>query len=162
MHDPRSKDTWTVFEIMGEFVEGFASLQPVWPAVSVFGGARIPKGHRYAADASRVAASLATAGFSIITGGGPGVMEAANQGAREAGGRSIVLFGSAFWAGLLEWLRDEPLRLGAISEQDLELFRATDSPEAVAEHIGAHYRSVRPLPAASCRGARRRPARRTR
>ena len=91
MHDPRAKDTWIVFKIMGEFVEGFETLRPVWPAVSLFGGARVPREHRFYEDARRLAAALAKAGFSIITGGGPGVMEAANRGAREAGGQSIGL-----------------------------------------------------------------------
>jgi uncharacterized protein (TIGR00730 family) len=208
VHDPRAKDTWTVFKIMGEFVEGFETLRPVWPAVSMFGGARVARGHPYYEDARRVAAALVEAGFSIITGGGAGLMEAANLGAREAGGRSIglniklpweqrtndhvetsllfdyffvrkvmfvkyscgfvglpggfgtldeifeamtlkqtgkmaafpvVLFGRAFWGGMLDWLADQPLRLGAISERDLTLFRVTDSPEQVAAWIAAHH-----------------------
>ena len=85
VYDPRAKDTWIVFKIMGEFVEGFETLRPVWPAVSLFGGARVPRDHRYYADAQRLAAALAKAGFSIITGGGPGMMEAANLGARDVG-----------------------------------------------------------------------------
>jgi len=91
VYDPRAKDTWIVFKIMGEFVEGFETLRPVWPAVSVFGGARVPRDHVFYEQSRRVAAALAKAGFSIITGGGPGVMEAANRGAREAGGQSIGL-----------------------------------------------------------------------
>jgi uncharacterized protein (TIGR00730 family) len=91
MTDPRGKDTWTVFKIMGEFVEGFETLRPVWPAVSIFGSARVKPGHAYYKDAVRVAAALSAAGFSIITGGGPGVMEAANRGARKGRGRSIGL-----------------------------------------------------------------------
>jgi uncharacterized protein (TIGR00730 family) len=89
--DRQAKDTWTVFKIMGEFVEGFESLRPVWPAVSIFGSARLPEGHRYYADAVRVAEALSKAGFSIITGGGGGVMEAANRGADRASARSIGL-----------------------------------------------------------------------
>jgi hypothetical protein len=80
-----------VFKIMGEFVEGFEALRPVWPAVTIFGGARVRREHRYYEDARRVAAALAKAGFSIITGGGPGLMEACNLGAVEAGGQSIGL-----------------------------------------------------------------------
>lgn len=91
MYDPRAKDTWMVFKIMGEFVEGFETLRPVWPAVTLFGGARVKRDHRYYDEARRVAAALAKAGFSIITGGGPGLMEACNLGAREAGGQSIGL-----------------------------------------------------------------------
>jgi hypothetical protein len=91
MYDPRSKDTWMVFKIMGEFVEGFETLRPVWPAVTLFGGARVRREHRYYEEARRVATALAKAGFSIITGGGPGLMEACNLGAREGGGQSIGL-----------------------------------------------------------------------
>ncbi|HTY16450.1 MAG TPA: TIGR00730 family Rossman fold protein [Myxococcota bacterium] len=210
MYDPRAKDTWIVFKIMGEFVEGFETLRPVWPAVSLFGGARVARGHPFYEDARRVAARLAKAGFSIITGGGPGLMEAANQGAREAGGRSIglnielpfdqetneyvetglsfdyffvrkvmfvkyscgfvglpggfgtldeifeaitlkqtgkmpdfpvVLFGSAFWQGMLDWLAAEPLRHGAISDEDLALIRVTDSEEELVEWIERGFRS---------------------
>jgi uncharacterized protein (TIGR00730 family) len=89
--DPRGRDTWTVFKIMGEFVEGFETLRPIWPAVSIFGSARIKPGHPYYRDAVRVAAALSTAGFSIITGGGPGVMEAANRGAKKGRGVSVGL-----------------------------------------------------------------------
>jgi hypothetical protein len=91
VHDPRAKDTWTIFKIMGEFVEGFETLRPVWPAVTIFGGARVRREHRYYEESRRVAAALAKAGFSIITGGGPGLMEACNLGAVEAGGQSIGL-----------------------------------------------------------------------
>jgi len=89
--DRRAKDTWTVFKIMGEFVEGFESLRPVWPSVSIFGSARTLAGHRYHADALRVGEALSKAGFSVITGGGPGLMSAANEGARRGPSRSIGL-----------------------------------------------------------------------
>ena len=89
--DIRARDTWTVFKIMGEFVEGFETLRPVWPAVSIFGSARLKPDHRYYAEAVRVAEALSNAGFSIITGGGPGIMEAANKGAKGGRGRSIGL-----------------------------------------------------------------------
>ncbi len=91
MQDQHGKDTWTVFKIMGEFVEGFETLRPYWPAVSIFGSARIRRGHRYYGDAVAVAKALSEAGFSIVTGGGPGVMEAANRGACDGKGRSIGL-----------------------------------------------------------------------
>ena len=89
--DRRSKDTWTMFKIMAEFVEGFETLRPVWPAVALFGSARVPEGSRYYADAVRVSQALSDAGFSIITGGGPGIMEAANRGAAAGASRSIGL-----------------------------------------------------------------------
>ena len=91
MKDVIPKDTWTVFKIMGEFVEGFETLRVVEPAVSIFGGSRVRKGSAHYRKAVQVAQALARDGFSIITGGGPGVMEAANLGARRGGGRSIGL-----------------------------------------------------------------------
>src|SRR5215212_1404553 len=82
-------DTWRVFRIMGEFVEGFDELATVTRGVAVFGSARTPAGDPYYAAAQETAALLAEAGFSVITGGGPGIMEAANRGALDAGGVSI-------------------------------------------------------------------------
>ncbi len=89
--DYRAKDTWTVFKIMGEFVEGFETLRPIWPSVSIFGSARLEPGDRYYQEGVRVGEELSKAGFSIITGGGPGVMRAANEGAKAGKGRSIGL-----------------------------------------------------------------------
>jgi uncharacterized protein (TIGR00730 family) len=91
MSDRRAKDTWSLFKIMAEFVEGFETLRPIWPAVSIFGSARLEPEHRWYRDAENVARALSEAGFSIITGGGPGVMEAANKGAADGDGRSIGL-----------------------------------------------------------------------
>jgi hypothetical protein len=85
----RQSDTWRTLRIMGEFVEGFDALASVGPAVTVFGSARIGRRNRYYAAARRLAAALGSEGFNIITGGGPGVMEAANRGARDAGVLSI-------------------------------------------------------------------------
>ncbi len=82
-------DTWRALRILGEFVEGFDALAEVGPAVSIFGSARVGRRNRYYSAARRVAAELARHGFAIITGGGPGIMEAANRGAKEAGGLSI-------------------------------------------------------------------------
>ena len=82
-------DTWRTLRIMGEFVEGFDALADVGPAVSIFGSARVGRRNRYYGAARRLAAALAKQGFAIITGGGPGIMEAANRGAKEAGGLSI-------------------------------------------------------------------------
>jgi hypothetical protein len=89
--DRHAKDTWTVFKILGEFVEGFETLRPFWPSVSIFGSARIRAGNSYYNLAVSVASALSKAGYGVITGGGPGVMEAANRGAREGSGRSIGL-----------------------------------------------------------------------
>ena len=89
--DRHGKDTWTVFKIMGEFVEGFETLRPLWPAVSIFGSARLRRGHPYYRDATRVAEALSEAGYSVITGGGRGIMQAANLGASRGKGRSVGL-----------------------------------------------------------------------
>lgn len=84
-------DTWRVLKIQAEFVEGFNDLAEVGPAISVFGSARIPDTHPAYEIGVRVGSALAKAGFAVITGGGPGAMEAANRGAVEAGGESIGL-----------------------------------------------------------------------
>ena len=82
-------DAWRVFRIMGEFVEGFDTLARLGPAVSVFGSARTTRDDPMYKAAEKTAALLAKAGFAVITGGGPGIMEAANKGAAEAGGESV-------------------------------------------------------------------------
>ena len=82
-------DTWRTLRIMGEFVEGFDALAEVGPAVSIFGSARVGRRNRYYSAARQVAAKLGERGYAIITGGGPGIMEAANRGARDAGALSI-------------------------------------------------------------------------
>jgi uncharacterized protein (TIGR00730 family) len=196
--DFTQSDPWRVFRIMGEFVEGFDTLAKVGPAVAVFGSARVPPDHPQYIAAERTARLLSEAGFAVITGGGPGLMEAANKGAQEANGTSIgcnielpfeqgtnawveisvnfryffvrktmfvkyseafvifpggfgtmdelfealtliqtgkirnfpvVLFGSEYWAGLLEWIRSVMLHDGKISPEDLDLLYVTDSPE---------------------------------
>src|SRR5215210_940448 len=82
-------DTWRVFRIMGEFVEGFDELASVTRGITIFGSARTSKDDPQYKAAKETAALLARAGFAVITGGGPGIMEAANRGALEAGGLSI-------------------------------------------------------------------------
>jgi uncharacterized protein (TIGR00730 family) len=82
-------DSWRTLRILGEFVEGFDALADVGPAISIFGSARVGRRNRYYGAARRLAARLVEEGFAIITGGGPGIMEAANRGAKEAGGLSI-------------------------------------------------------------------------
>ena len=84
-------DPWRVMKIQAEFVEGFNDLSEIGPAISVFGSARTPADHPAYAQAEAVGKGLAEAGFVVITGGGPGTMEAANKGAVEAGGESIGL-----------------------------------------------------------------------
>lgn len=84
-------DPWRVMRIQSEFVEGFGALAEVPPAVAIFGSARTPTDDPYYQIAREIAAAFASAGFAVITGGGPGIMEAANRGAMEAGGYSIGL-----------------------------------------------------------------------
>ncbi len=215
MPDRQSKDTWSVFKIMGEFVEGFETLRSVWPAVSVFGSARSGRNHSYYQDAVRVSQALSEAGFSIITGGGLGIMEAANLGASRGEGRSIglnirlpfeqepnqyadtiihfnyffarkvmfvkyacgfvalpggfgtldeifealtlkqtrkihdfpvILFGTAYWGGLVDWLTDRLLADKMVSKRDLKLFSVTDDPDEVVETIRHHYNRRRRSP----------------
>ena len=89
--DSPVKDMWRIFKIMAEFTEGFDELASIGPAVSVFGSSRAKPGERYYELAVRTAYELSKEGFSVITGGGSGIMEAANKGAAEAGGKSIGL-----------------------------------------------------------------------
>ena len=90
MHMP-SEEPWRIFRIMAEFVEGFDELSTIGPAVSIFGSARIKPGEKYYELASDTAREIVKAGFAVITGGGGGIMEAANKGASDAGGKSIGL-----------------------------------------------------------------------
>jgi len=208
-------DPWRVLRITAEFIEGFDKLADVTHGVSVFGSARtIPANPHYRA-AVEVGRLLAEAGFEVITGGGPGIMEAANKGARLAGGRSIgcnielpfeqganpyldrlvefryfavrktmfvkyscafiifpggfgtfdelfealtliqtgkisnfpvILFGRAYWAGLVRWLEARVASEGKISRSDLDLLVLTDDPrEAVQAVITAIHPPLQPL-----------------
>lgn len=198
-------DPWRVLRIQAEFVEGFGALAELGAAVAVFGSARTRPDHPTYAQGVELGRRLAEAGFAVITGGGPGVMEAANRGAVEGGGTSvglgielpfeqglnsyvdlginfryffarktmfvkyaqgfvvlpggmgtldelfeavtlvqtrkvtsfpIVLLGSDYWGGLLDWLRGPVLDDGKIAERDLDLLQLTDSvDEAVAMMI---------------------------
>ena len=200
-------DTWRVLRIQAEFVEGFGALAELGPAIGVFGSARTPADHPFYVLAEEVGRKLAEADFAVITGGGPGAMEAANKGACEAGGVSvglgielpfesglnqwvdkgvnfryffarktmfvkyaqgfvvlpgglgtfdelfealtlvqtqkvtsfpIVLIGTAYWKGLLDWLRDTVLAEGKINSADLDMLTLTDDVnEAVAMMVAA-------------------------
>ncbi|HKT01573.1 MAG TPA: TIGR00730 family Rossman fold protein [Rugosimonospora sp.] len=103
--DWKTKDAWRALRILSEFVEGFDTLADLPNAVSVFGSARSKPGSPECEMAERLGAGLARAGYAVITGGGPGVMEAANKGATEAGGRSVGLgIELPFEQGLNEWV----------------------------------------------------------
>jgi uncharacterized protein (TIGR00730 family) len=200
-------DPWRVLRIQAEFVEGFGALAELGPAIAVFGSARTPVEHPSYAMAGELGRKLVDAGFAVITGGGPGAMEAANRGASEAGGVSvglgielpwesglnewadigvnfryffarktmfvkysqgfavlpggfgtldelfealtlvqtqkvtrfpIVLIGTAYWSGLVDWLRDTALADGKLGQSDLDMLQLTDDvDEAVAVMVAA-------------------------
>ena len=106
-HEPEATtDSWRVLRIMGEFVEGFDTLARMGPSVSVFGSARTTRDDFYYTAAEETGRLLAQAGFGVITGGGPGIMEAANKGAAEAGGESIGCnIELPFEQGMNAWVR---------------------------------------------------------
>ncbi|MCI5222971.1 MAG: TIGR00730 family Rossman fold protein [Candidatus Electrothrix sp. AR4] len=200
-----SGDTWRMFKIMAEFVEGFDTLSSVTlPSVTIFGSARAQESHPDYEVACDIAKRLAEHGYGIVTGGGPGIMEAANRGAAEADGVSIglnidlpfeqkqnpyvnlplafrhffvrkvmfmkysmaficlpggfgtldelfesltliqtrkikpfpiILVGSSFWNGLVDWLREQLIGNGKIDEGDLMLFEVVDDVEDVVSYI---------------------------
>jgi len=202
------EDPWRVFRIMSEFVEGFEVLSKVGKAASIFGSARTKPDTKYYKLGEEVAYHLAKSGYAIITGSGPGLMEAANKGAKRAQGVSIglnihipmeqkpnkyvdtlldfryffvrkvmfvkyakafvilpggygtldeffeainliqterickfpvVLFGSEYWRGLLDWLKEKVLAQGNISKEDLDIFVLVDDPKDVAKAIKKFY-----------------------
>jgi len=198
------RDTWRMFHIMAEFVEGFEALADCHPAVSIFGSTRVKPEDEVYQKAERIGQLLAENGFGVITGGGPGVMEAANKGASLAGGKSIginielpleqapnpytnlnltfhyffvrkvmfikyavayiilpggfgtmdelfesitliqthkikpfpvILMGSKYWKGLLDWIKEVVLKEGKISPADLEILQVIDEPEEMIKII---------------------------
>ncbi|WP_345027100.1 TIGR00730 family Rossman fold protein [Ravibacter arvi] len=87
----KSSDSWVVFRVMSEFVDGFDKLAKIGPCVSIFGSARTKSDHQYYKIAEEIAAQLVRKGYGVITGGGPGIMEAGNKGAHSEGGKSVGL-----------------------------------------------------------------------
>jgi uncharacterized protein (TIGR00730 family) len=87
----KAVDSWTIFKVLAEFVEGFEKLSRIGPCVSIFGSARTPPENKYFKLAEEIAFKLTQSGYGVITGGGPGIMEAANMGAKKGGGRSVGL-----------------------------------------------------------------------
>jgi uncharacterized protein (TIGR00730 family) len=197
-------DPWRVLRIQSEFVEGFGLLAELPQAVSVFGSARTPRDHPEYAAARALGAALAQAGYAVMTGGGPGSMEAVNRGASEAGGVSVglgielpfderlndwvdiginfryffarktmfvkyaqafvilpggfgtldelfealtlvqtrkvtrfpvILYGTAYWAGLLDWIRTTALPSGKINAPDVDLLAVTDDVDEIVRRI---------------------------
>jgi uncharacterized protein (TIGR00730 family) len=209
----RTKDTWTLFRIMAEFVEGFETLAPICPAVSVFGGARAPRDSAIYALGREIGRCLGHEGFAVITGGGPGAMEAANRGAHEVKAPSVglniklpfeqhdngyadtvihfdyffarkvmfvkyacafvflpggfgtldemfecltlkqtgksrdipvILVGSDYWSGLLDWLEAKVMKEGLIGPKDMKLFSVVDKAEDVCRLVRAGWERLRP------------------
>ncbi|MDQ7055182.1 MAG: TIGR00730 family Rossman fold protein [Persephonella sp.] len=91
INELKKEDAWRLFRIIGDFVDGFEIMPEFIPAVTFYGSARVKEGNKYYEAARELAKKLVEKGFSIITGGGPGIMEAGNRGAKEAGGKSVGL-----------------------------------------------------------------------
>ncbi len=197
-------ESWRVFKIMGEFVEGIEALHDIGPAVSIFGSARIQPDDPAYKKAEKIAALFAESSFAVLTGGGGGVMEAANKGAAEAGGTSVglniilpfeqepnqysniklefkyffirkvmfvkyamayiimpggfgtldelfeavtliqthrikpfpvILVGSDYWSGLIQWIKSRLLAEKRISPEDLDILQVIDEPEEVVKAV---------------------------
>jgi len=90
-NDVKASDSWQIFKIMSEFVDGFEQMQKIGPCVSIFGSARTKPDNKYYIMAEEIAYKLTQEGYGIITGGGPGIMEAANKGAKRGNGKSVGL-----------------------------------------------------------------------
>ncbi len=207
----KTNDSWAIFKIMGEFVNGFERMSKIGPCVSIFGSARTKEEDHYYKLAVSIAKAISEAGYGVITGGGPGIMEAGNKGANLAGGTSvglnidlpfeqhdnpyidgdksldfdyffvrkvmfvkysqgfvvmpggfgtldelfeamtliqthkigkfpIILVGSDFWTGLLDWIEGTMLQVGNISPEDLNLIRIVDTEKEVVEIIDSFYK----------------------
>jgi len=205
------QDVWRVFQIMAEFVDGFTIMAKQQNLVSVFGSARTKPGSKYYEMGVTVGNELVKKGFNVLTGGGPGIMEAANKGAKEGGGASvgvnielpheqssnpyidrgrlltfrhffvrkvmfvkyahgfvvlpggfgtmdelfealtlvqtkktrafpIVLMGTEYWKGLIDWIKTRMINERMVSSADLDLFYITDDPKEAAELIEAFYK----------------------
>ncbi len=220
MEDLKTSEAWRVFRIQGELIDGIETLNELGPAVSVFGSSRLTKDSPYYDAAKAIGTALSEAGLSVITGGGPGIMGAANEGAYKRGAHSVglnielpheqtpnpnqdirlsfryffvrklmfvkysigyvvfpggfgtldeffealtlmqtqkirhfpvILYGSSFWQGLLDWMKQEVTGLGCIDLDDMFLFRMVDNPEEVLPIIQAHVSSLSENPDADQR-----------
>jgi len=209
MEDLKTSETWRVFRIQSELVEGFETLNDLGPAVTIFGSSRLSHESPYYKDAERVAKMLADDGFAVITGGGPGIMEGANKGALRGKAHSvglnieipaeqtpnryqnislsfryffvrklmfikygiafiifpggfgtmdelfealtlaqtkriqtfpIILYGSEYWKGLIDWMKDTLVENGTIDRGDFALISIVDTPEEIRILINEHYR----------------------
>ena len=203
-----SRQSWKVFQIMAEFVEGYEKLEGIHPSVSIFGSARFAPDHPYSQLTEEIALKLSNAGFSLVSGGGPGIMEAANKGGFAGKSPSIglnielpheqnpnpyqdvaltfrhffsrkvmfvkfatayvvmpggfgtldelaemltlvqtgksrripiILVGSSFWSGLIDWFKNTLVAEGTISATDLDLMQIIDEPDEIIEAIFCYY-----------------------
>lgn len=208
MEDLKTSEAWRVFRIQSELIDGIETLNELGPAVSIFGSARLGENSPYYRAASEVARQLSAAGFSVISGGGPGIMQAANEGAFQQGAHSVglnielpheqkpnpqqdirlsfryffvrklmfvkysigyvvfpggfgtldeffesltliqtrkirhfpvILYGSDFWSGLIDWLKQQVLSQGCIEHDDMELFHLVDDVNEVLPIIQSHF-----------------------
>ncbi len=209
-HDELAGNMWSIFKIMGEFIEGYDRLLKIGPCVSFFGSSRMTIGAKYYDIAVQLARKLTAHGFGIITGGGPGLMEAANKGARQGKGKSVglnislpyeerpntfvdpdysinfhyffarkvmfvkysqafvvfpgglgtldelfealtlmqtnkishfpvVLIGTDYWAGLIDWMKETMITNQTIVAEDLDLFHLTDDIDEADSVIYKFY-----------------------
>lgn len=208
MEDLKTSEAWRIFRIQAELIDGIESLHDLGPAVSVFGSARLGPESPYYDAAQQCSAALSEAGFSVISGGGPGIMEAANKGALGKGANSVglnielpmeqvpnsyqdtslnfryffvrklmfvkyslayvvfpggygtldeffealtliqtgkirhfpvVLYGSAFWRGLKNWLQSTVLEMNCIDANSMQMFYIVDQVDEVLPIIQQHY-----------------------
>lgn len=207
IHDLKGDEAWRMFRILAEFTEGFDELSHIDSGISIFGSARIKEGSPYYTAARSIASKLASHDFTIITGGGPGIMEAANRGAADVGKENIglnielpfeqhpntfqtipmefkyffvrkvmfvkyslgyvclpggfgtldelfesltlmqthkvftmpvVLFGSEYWSGLLDWIKQTVVKLDLIEPSDLNLITLTDDVDEAVDIMLQH------------------------
>lgn len=209
--ESHDSDVWSIFKIMGEFIDGYDKLFKIGPCVSIFGSARFSEDEDYYEMAQYTSKKITEKGFGVITGGGPGIMEAANKGAQEGEGKSvglgislpheqglnpyvdhdyvinfnyffarkvmfvkyaqgfivfpggfgtldeffeamtliqtrkinefpIILIGTEYWSGLVDWIKNTMLKNGTISEEDVDLFHLTDDADEAVDIICDFYR----------------------
>jgi uncharacterized protein (TIGR00730 family) len=211
-YEIKTNDSWAIFKIMAEFVNGYEKMARIGPCISVFGSARTQPDDKYYKMATNISEMLAKSGYGVITGGGPGIMEAGNMGAQKGGGKSVglnidlpfeqsgnkfidedsnlkfdyffvrkvifvkysqgfvvvpggfgtldemfealtliqtkkinnrpvVLVGSSYWQGLIDWIKDVMLAQGNISAHDLDLFKIVDSEEEAIKYIDDFFKT---------------------
>jgi uncharacterized protein (TIGR00730 family) len=212
LNELKTKNSWMLFKIMGEFVNGFEQMGLLNPCVSIFGSARTKPEENDYKQATEIAERVVKLGFGVITGGGPGIMEAANKGAQQGGGVSvglnidlpfeqnnnpyidqdkvlnfdyffvrkvmfvkysqafivmpggfgtldelfealtliqtlkikkfpIIMVGTSFWSGMMDWIKKTLLEMKKISEEDIELFSCVDTTDEVISILEKFYAS---------------------